>query len=514
MNIRRSVLLIVVIFCLVLVISIPGADLASSANFREISNNPTEVPDAPSVLEKNKAGSIYDYEDWILSHAENKNLFIPFDSDGISIPNHNHRAGVVPDNTLAMPGIVDAPSGSLGIYGHVTLNGSDIGGVTLELRYYNGSTWSTRASTNTASDGIYKFLGVPNLNSGQWYFVRFLNDEWISGRIYYWSTRYINSYNGEDLHIGDFDIADIPQTYPSDGANIRLPYSFQWTVRTATPSDNYELNLFDPADYNTDWFMNVGYVNNHTLDCLPNNFSTGKVYGWEMGVYSPDGGYGHTTYQEVSFKNNPTCNGIRGHVAENGINVDNVELELEFWDGSEWWISSNAQTKADGTFKFVNVPSLNPGQKYAVRFSNYDPVAGRLWRWWTKKIDSYTKNSDNNIGDFDIAEILLVQPTDGASISLPYTFQWTPRPATITDSYVLEFFDPINDYSIWWIDLGYTGSYSLGCFWPDLESGTQYGWRVWAFAPDGGAGVSYDQRLVTLSSGPECNYNYLPLVIR
>ncbi|MCL4396208.1 MAG: hypothetical protein M1482_15635 [Chloroflexi bacterium] len=198
---------------------------------------------------------------------------------------------------------------SKGIFGRVTFKGASAGGVSLMLRFYNGSTWSTYATTTTNSSGNYAFAGLPALGSGQIYYVRFQNS--LSGsntRLWYWGTQYLYSYfAGCDAAIGDFDIANVPQVSPLAGATVALPYTFQWTRRTATPTDSYTLELFDPygTAYATTYYL--GYVGSVTVNSLPTGFSPGVLYGWYPGVYSPDGGYGYAYYYyPVTFSNSGT----------------------------------------------------------------------------------------------------------------------------------------------------------------------------------------------------------------
>ncbi|MCP4542820.1 MAG: hypothetical protein GY832_37335, partial [Chloroflexi bacterium] len=83
-----------------------------------------------------------------------------------------------------------------------------------------------------------------------------------------------------------------------------LPYTFQWTRRTSTPSDSYELNLFDPADNDPWWwtYPALGYVDSYTLAGLPAGFAIGTQYGWNVWVYGPDGGAGISYYyRSVTF---------------------------------------------------------------------------------------------------------------------------------------------------------------------------------------------------------------------
>jgi hypothetical protein len=194
-----------------------------------------------------------------------------------------------------LPLIRQAPHG---LHGYVTENGVPVGGITLELRFWNGTSWSTRATTATASDGLYTFTNIPSLSPEQYYYVRYLNPT-TSTRLYSWHTQALGVYNtGELVRIGDFDIANVALVAPAAGATVSLPATFRWTPRPATPSDSYEFDLFDP-DTGDPYFFTVpplGYVAAYTLIGLPSGFSTGTPYVWNVWVYSPDGGYGISYY--------------------------------------------------------------------------------------------------------------------------------------------------------------------------------------------------------------------------
>ncbi len=197
-----------------------------------------------------------------------------------------------------LPLIQKAPPPPKGIiYGTVTDHGA-AAVVALELRFYNGSTWSTRASTTTAANGSYSFLGVPGLSPGQIYYVRYLNTTTPS-RLFTWHTRLLGTYAaGAEVHIGDFDVANIALVAPAPGATVSLPRAFQWSARPATTSDSYEFDLFDPQDGNPYFFTDppLGYVSSYTLNGLPAGFKVNTQYVWDMWVYSPDGGYGISYY--------------------------------------------------------------------------------------------------------------------------------------------------------------------------------------------------------------------------
>lgn len=193
-----------------------------------------------------------------------------------------------------------------GICGRVTYNGSGSSAYSLplSLRFYNGSSWSTRATTNVASDGSYVFYGVPSLGAGQRYYVRYLNPT-NPAFLYIWQTAQLTSYTaGTSVTIGDFDLFDIPLVSPTSMQIVSLPYAFQWTPRPATPSDSYEFNLYYQTGNPWWWTPHLGYVGAYTLNSLPPGFTPNTLYRWYAAVYSPDGGYGESFYyRNVSFWN-------------------------------------------------------------------------------------------------------------------------------------------------------------------------------------------------------------------
>lgn len=183
------------------------------------------------------------------------------------------------------------------VKGHVMYQGAAASGIPLELRFYDGATWSTRMTAVTSPDGSYVFNEVLAPSAGQRYYVRYRNStnpNYVSS----WSTRLVtSSTDGYEVSIGDFDIANIQLHSPASGAYPSLPLAFQWARRSATPSDSYEFNLLDPADGSPWWWSPPqGYVNTYTLTGLPAGFTVGTWYIWFVGVYSPDGGYGESYY--------------------------------------------------------------------------------------------------------------------------------------------------------------------------------------------------------------------------
>lgn len=194
------------------------------------------------------------------------------------------------DFALFMPALHYAQP-TPGINGRVTENGSPAGGVPLDLRFYNGSEWSTKASTTTDANGVFSFTGSPSLGANQRYYVLFLNQD-NPNRLYVWGSRDLTSYNGgAAIHIGDFDVANVEMLSPAPGATVGMPATFTWERRTATPNDSYEFNLYDYDD-GAPYFYTappLGYVGSYVLGELPPGFSPGVPYVWNMWVYGDEG---------------------------------------------------------------------------------------------------------------------------------------------------------------------------------------------------------------------------------
>lgn len=181
-----------------------------------------------------------------------------------------------------------------GILGKVTQNGSPAPNIFLELRFFNGTSWSTWVTTNTGSDGSFALVNAPTLLPGQRLYVLYRNTSQIPGRLWLWATRELTAYTaGTTTNIGNFDIADIALVAPPDFSDISLPYLFRWAVRGATVSDSYALELYDIAGGSAyAATAPLGYVNSVVVTGLPAGFNTGTPYGWDVLAFSPDGGVG------------------------------------------------------------------------------------------------------------------------------------------------------------------------------------------------------------------------------
>lgn len=181
-----------------------------------------------------------------------------------------------------------------GIYGRVTQNGVAASGVPLDLRFYDGSAWSTARSTTTNSDGMYVFLDVPTIFPGQYYYVLYQNPGDNPSRLWTWHTRAIGPYtSGDTVSIGSFDLATVALVSPPHGATGPIPVTFTWTPRPSSPTDSYEIDFYDSINYDLIWWSDpLGYVNHYPLNFLPTGIDVYDRVIWEVWMYSPDGGYG------------------------------------------------------------------------------------------------------------------------------------------------------------------------------------------------------------------------------
>jgi hypothetical protein len=190
--------------------------------------------------------------------------------------------------------------------GVVTDRSIPVVGTEILLRYYDGSVWSTYATTTTGANGYYQFANLPNIGAEQSMYVRWNNTNYDPSRLWLWRCWYITSSNLDDpnAYQCNFDLENTELLSPNPGATVSLPYTFTWNRRAIT-TDSYELNL---ADMNSDdlwWWTDppLGYVDNYTLNSLPAGFVPGQQYGWWLWVYGP-GGYGVSYYYyTITFSN-------------------------------------------------------------------------------------------------------------------------------------------------------------------------------------------------------------------
>ena len=210
------------------------------------------------------------------------------------------------DNSLYLPWIAQNYNWGRGVFGQVTLNGTPLGDVQVELRFFNGAAYSSGGFAVTDLAGQFAFVGAASLGPGQRYYVRYRNPaQQADGRLFGWYTRDLTAYTaGDNVLIGSFDITDFTYAAPGDLATVPVPAVFQWNRRPATPTDSYTFGLFSQTGPEFFESALLGYANSYTLNSRPDGFAPGVEYGWTVYVYGPDGGYGIPFYySRVTFSN-------------------------------------------------------------------------------------------------------------------------------------------------------------------------------------------------------------------
>ena len=208
--------------------------------------------------------------------------------------------------------IVAAPPVS-GVSGLISYQGSGIGDIDLELRFYDGSIWSTMASTKTGSDGQYLFSNVPSLGSGQEYYVRYGPNESDYRYLYDWYGPFITAYTtGGSASGGNFDIANFSLLSPDDFSNVSFPVTFNWEGRGLN-NDTFRWRMFDYyGDYEWDSGDPAGAVS-YTLSDLPSDAVYGEEYYWDVFVHNGPDSYGTCIdYYAVTFSSSLMENFLPG----------------------------------------------------------------------------------------------------------------------------------------------------------------------------------------------------------
>ncbi len=172
--------------------------------------------------------------------------------------------------------------------------------------------------------------------------------------------------------------------------------------------------------------------------------------------------------------------GIWGRVTWNGAAAANLRLDLRRWDGAAWSTAATTTTSANGAYRFSGLASLGANQAYYVRYLNSasapNPGAGYLWYWSAEQILSYTAGQSLAGGDFDVDDVALSSPAQGATVTLPAMFCWERRDIP-GDNYRIELYDATDALAL----SGYLGDVAcvnVSRIPDDWASGATYRWRM------------------------------------
>jgi len=206
----------------------------------------------------------------------------------------------------------------------------------------------------------------------------------------------------------------------------------------------------------------------------------------------------YTVYLPLISKS-PT--GISGLVTLNGIAAPVEEVWLCYKVDNppithvcQW----SFYTDSYGQY-FFDSSILVPGRIYATDCHHFsESYRGELFYWRSKDLDPYLANSNIVMETFDMADVPLTSPSEGATISLPHNFQWGKRSTSPSDSYKILLYNSGTGFES--PLQGYVSSYLLnylpGGFSPNLT----YSWSVGIVSPGSGYGLAYYENQVTFSN--------------
>ena len=227
------------------------------------------------------------------------------------------------------------------VSGRITKQGEPLPGIELVMRLFDGTNYSTYATTITGPDGSYSFTSLPDLTGERRIYIRYNNGSGANPSndqlLAYWLGPNIEDYSGQKTRGGDADLADMIFLSPVPGATASLPVTFQWNPRSFSPGDNYEVDFFDESFSNLVWYTNplLGFTDQLTFASLPSSISPGVKYWWTLYLASPDGSYSGSywnwsiTFGQSSFSSFNSAQ--LSEVERLPVKIHNIET----WDGNK-----------------------------------------------------------------------------------------------------------------------------------------------------------------------------------
>ncbi len=196
----------------------------------------------------------------------------------------------------------------------------------------------------------------------------------------------------------------------------------------------------------------------------------------------------------------PAGTGLYGRVTKGGAPAAGIALGLYRTDDLGDVEVAQAVTASDGRYSFSGIPALPVDVAYYVAYGPNETDPSLLYLWYGPEITGYAAGANVPAGDFDIANVVLLSPASGATMTLPATFTWQRRNLA-GDTYRVLFMDP--EGSDWWQtnDLGDAGSYTLNGLGAGMAYGAPYYWFIAVFRGPDSFGYSYYMRSVTFQPG-------------
>ncbi len=360
---------------------------------------------------------------------------------------------------------------------------------------YNGGSLSTNA------DGSYRFSGLAPLDPGNSYTVVF--DYHQLNTLQSWDAAPILTLKkGDNITLPTFDIANVVLTDPAEDATVALPYTFRWTPRPGNPDETYRLVLYNSIDGKEFVSQNVGYSGEYTMQPQDlSGFPLSSTLQWYVRINKADGSSGLSTGNDVIFREGPATT-IAGKVMNGGAPQVNglVDLRGEGAPGSGSYSVAYTNPDSTGSYTFSDVPLLRPGYSYFVRFTNQG--SNTLSRWETAPIFDLAQGQRIDLPAFDVAPLILTDPAPDASVALPYTFRWTPRPGHSDETYRFVLNETTLNNQFTGPSVGYAGAYTLQSVtlptYPGVPS--NFIWSIDIYGADGSRGYIAEQRKVSFTN--------------
>ncbi|MCO6451700.1 MAG: hypothetical protein J5I90_13025 [Caldilineales bacterium] len=196
--------------------------------------------------------------------------------------------------------------------------------------------------------------------------------------------------------------------------------------------------------------------------------------------------------------------GIYGVVTYKSTPVSNVIVSLVREEEGDETVIATATTNDDGEYLFNDTPTLQPGQRYFVRFGPNQSNSRYLMIWFGPYVSTYTAGESTHGSDFDIEDVRPVLPSNNATSALPLTFIWDWR-SYPADTYGFRLFD-LTTFDNWTTgDIGHVDSFVLKDLPSGVSFGTAYGWNPMVYNGDDAFGIPYYYRNITFSETSTAN---------
>ncbi len=307
---------------------------------------------------------------------------------------------------------------------------------------------------------------------------------------------------GDNITLPTFDIANVVLTDPAEDATVALPYTFRWTPRPGNADETYQFVLFNSLDGKKFVGPDVGYVGAYTMQPADlTGFPLSSTLSWVVMIHKADGSSGQSTGSNVKFREGASTT-IAGKVMNGGSPEVNglVDLRGQGAPGSGSYSVGYTNADSTGSYTFSDVPLLRPGYSYFVSFGNQG--GNTLYRWETAPIFDLAQGQRIDLPAFDVAPLILTDPAPDASVALPYTFRWTPRPGHSDETYRFVLNESTLNNRFTSPSVGYAGAYTLQNVDLPTVPGVppNFSWTVLIYGADGATGYMRDYRKVSFTN--------------